>query len=89
MIKLGDKITLEGFENLEPGNITILKKMIGNFVKKISENRNFSNLTLKLKDKYEVHSELHINSKKLENKASNSNLFFCLTDLFKEIESQI
>ncbi len=89
MIKLGERITLEGFEGLEPGNMTILKKMIGNFVKKISENRDFSNLTLNLQNKYDISSTLNINSKKLENQASGNNLFFCLTELFKNIEKSL
>ena len=54
MIKLGEKITLEGFEYLEPGNITIIKKMVGNFVRIISENREFTGLTLHLNEKYNI-----------------------------------
>ena len=47
VIQLGERIELENFHELEPGELTILKKMIGNHANKF---QNFTKLSLHLKD---------------------------------------
>ena len=37
MMKLGGNIVLDGCDNLEPATLIVLKKMVGNYARKISE----------------------------------------------------
>jgi len=48
-INLGGNITLSGFKDLEPGSMFIIKKMVGNYVKRMSEKAKVQNVTVNLK----------------------------------------
>jgi hypothetical protein len=52
-INLGGNIVLSGFKDLEPGVMFIIKKVVGNYVKKMSEKSAVENLTLTLKKVHE------------------------------------
>jgi len=93
-IQLGDRIELENFNNLEPGEMTILKKMIGNHANKF---RDFTKLSLHLKDvhktekrqKFQIDAKLEINGKYYESESTNFNLFFGITEVLDSLKSQI
>ncbi len=40
MIKLGERIILEGFEEVEPAHLILVKKVVGVFAKKFCEQEN-------------------------------------------------
>ena len=45
MIELGGNIKLENFEDIDKGILVVIKKMIGNYTKQISEkNKNFKEI---------------------------------------------
>ncbi|PLW80492.1 hypothetical protein C0585_02240 [Candidatus Woesearchaeota archaeon] len=88
-IKLGDKIVLEGFKNMDNASMVIAKKIIGNYTRKISdENPKFENLTLELDDSKGFKStiKLKIDGKEKEFTNSNSNFFMSLDGAFKNIK---
>ena len=83
MIELGGNIKLVGFSNIEPALLIVVKKITGNYVKKMSDKlgKDIEELKLELKDETgqkKVIGELRFNSK-IENAESiNLNLFFAL-----------
>ncbi len=55
VLQLGGNIELSGFGELEPGVMIVLKKIIGNYARKMSDKcRNFEKLSLTMKT---VHSK--------------------------------
>ena len=90
MIELGGNITLEGFENLEPGALVIVKKVVGNYTKKISNNNsNFEKISIAL-DRDNLHNinvKLHSNGEIELQEASDANLFFALDKALSKFNS--
>lgn len=90
MIELGGNITLEGFENLEPGALVIVKKVVGNYTKRISNNTsNFEKILIYLnKDNLNnIKVKLHKNGEIEMQEASDSNLFFALDKALSKFNS--
>ena len=90
MIELGGNITLEGFENLEPGALVIVKKVVGNYTKKISNNiLNFERILISLDkdDLNNVKVKLHKNGEVVMEEGSDSNLFFALDKALSKFNS--
>lgn len=67
VLQLGGNIELSGFGELEPGVMIVLKKIIGNYARKMSDKcRNFEKLSLTMKtvhakergEKYELHAKM-------------------------------
>lgn len=84
MIKLGGKITLDNFESIEPGTLVVVKKMIGNYAKKISEKNDFDDLKLTLLEKngsYKLEATLKNGDKEDKKYASHKNLFFAVDEV--------
>jgi hypothetical protein len=80
MIELGGNINLENFEDIEKGQLIVIKKVVGNYTKKISENsKDFKKITVSLaKDsKYKIEVNLEVEESK-KSEAENPNLFFAL-----------
>lgn len=85
MIQLGSKITLEGFEAVEPAQQIVLRKMVGSLAKKVEETKgeyekleltkagNIVSLKVTFKDSTE------------EASAEHENLFFALSNAFKQV----
>jgi len=90
LIELGGNITLEGFENLEPGALVIVKKVVGNYTKKISNNiANFERILILLdrEDQNNIKVKLHKNGEIEMQEASDSNLFFALDKALSKFNS--
>jgi ribosome-associated translation inhibitor RaiA len=93
-IQLGDRIELNNFEELDPGELTVLKKMIGNHANKFHE---FSKLHLHLKavhkkeksQKYQINGQLEIDNKHLESESTNFNLFFAINEVLDRLKEQL
>ena len=80
-MELGGNICLEGFDELEPGTLIVLKKMIGNYAKNIAEKTKFEKLELTLTEeskKYKIEVKLVIEGKEKKEDAEDKNLFFAV-----------
>ncbi|MEM4267522.1 MAG: hypothetical protein QXK37_01690 [Candidatus Woesearchaeota archaeon] len=97
MIELGGNIELAGFKDIDGGNMIIIKKIVGNFVKDLNQhNPKFQRLNLTLKkvheredsQVFELQAKLttdHIYHAEVEDR----NLLFAVDKVLKKIESQI
>jgi len=89
-IKLGDKIILEGFKEIDNASMVIAKKIIGNYIKKISEkNPKFENLTIilnKSKEGFNSNIILVIDKKESRFSNENANFFMSIDGAFKNIK---
>lgn len=82
MIQLGGNIVLEGFEAIEPAKLVVVKKIVGNYARQISDSNNgFEKLLLSLKQNngvFELRASTVIGGKETTNKAEDSKLFYGL-----------
>lgn len=93
-IQLGERIQLTNFNELEPGELTILKKMIGNHANQFYE---FSKLHITLKDvhkkeksqKYQINALLELNDNIYEAESIAFNLFFAINEVLSKLKHQI
>ncbi len=95
-LQLGGDIKLSGFSNLDQGSFTIIKKLVGNHTKKISERcSNFQGLEISMKpihgqtSAYELHARLKDNGSTKVARITDHNLFISLTQVLKKIENQL
>lgn len=93
---LGSSIELIGFKDLDGGSMVILKKMIGNHVRKISESaENFEKITIHMKkvgagdNKFEIQAKMIDNGKPVTSEVTDFNLFFTLDKTLRQIQAQI
>jgi len=83
-LTLGGGIELVGFKEIDFGSMVILKKMVGGYVRKFSdENQGFEKLIVKLVDKKKIHVELMISGKSKVMEAEANNLFVSLDKALK------
>ena len=80
MIELGGNIKLNNFEAIEPALLIVIKKIVGNYTKKISESlENFKELEVTLEDKSANRFIVVVKAdKEYISEASDKNLFFAL-----------
>ncbi len=97
-IVLGGKIELSGFRDLEPGELIVLKKIVGHFAEKASKLvSGFERLQIIKKDvhkqehsqKFELHGKLIETGKTHSAEATDFNLFVALDDVLKGLENII
>jgi len=91
MIELGGNINLEGFDDIEPMQMIVAKKIIGNYAKKVSDAKKDSlkGFTVTKKGQnIQVHVELSTGAIKVNSGHSN---WFCALGqaLLKSIEKTI
>ena len=98
MLKLGDNIEITGFKELERDQLVIVKKIVGNHVKKISDqNENFKTLKLTLKpihktkksQKYEIKGNLDMGGKIKTAEITDYNLFFAISQILNKLEGSV
>lgn len=96
-IELGGNIKLSGFSDLEGGEMVIVKKIVGNHVKRISELRdNIEEVKINLKTihateaskKYELHASV-IADKSYNSEITDRNLYFGIDKVMKKIIAMI
>ncbi|MBI2546022.1 hypothetical protein HYV81_02470 [Candidatus Woesearchaeota archaeon] len=97
-VSLGGNIELSGFRDIDPGSMVILKKIVGNFAKKFSDqNEDFQKLHVTMKplherekgEIYEIHGRLMVNGSSFSAEMVDRNLFYCLDKVMKKLESEI
>lgn len=98
MIELGGNIELSGFKEVDGGSMIILKKMVGNYVKRMNEiAEKFEKLSINMKavhekekgEKYEIHAKLMNNGKAVTSEVTDRNLFFTIDKALSKIVSGI
>ncbi len=92
MIKLGENIDLEGFESVDRANYVVLRKIIGNQVKKLQENPSFRRIKLALNQNdgsFEISANLELEGKTVQSDSKNTNLFFGLNHVFESLSKQL
>ena len=97
-LNLGGSIELVGFSTLDSGSMVILKKIVGNYAKKIAERHtSFERIKLVMKPVHErEHSEIyevkgHLNAGgdvKIAEE-TDRNLFFAIDKVLKRLEESI
>ena len=87
MIELGGNIKLVHFDDVEPALLIVVKKVVGNYTKKISEHlSSFKEIEIRLEDKDTNHIKVKvIAEKEYKSEATDKNLFFALDKALSQI----
>ena len=90
MIELGGSIKLHNFEMIEPALLIVIKKIVGNYTKKVSETfENFKEIIITLEEKETNTVRVHVVAEKeYTEEASDKNLFFALDKALSTILKQ-
>ena len=90
MIELGGNIKLNNFEGIEPALLIVIKKVVGNYTKKISESfEDFKSIEISLAEKDQNKITVKVEAdKKYTSEASDKNLFFALDKALNMILKQ-
>ncbi|MEA3430624.1 MAG: hypothetical protein U9R08_05105 [Nanoarchaeota archaeon] len=98
IMALGGNIELSGFKGLDSGSFIILKKMIGNYARKMNDMSNkFESLSLTLKSvheteaskKYNIKAKLMDNGKSFNSEKVDRNLFVAVDIALKKLQNEI
>lgn len=87
MIELGGGIFLENFDELDKGMLSVIKKIIGNYTRKISSSiLGYKKIVVCIKEKseFEIHVKVEAD-KSIESIAKNKNLFFALDKALAQV----
>jgi ribosome-associated translation inhibitor RaiA len=97
-ISLGGQIELSGFSDLDPAQMIVVKKVIGNYARRFTElTTKFEKLAVTLKvihereksEKYELHARLLDNGTQIVAEDTDRNLYFALGNLLKKVEKEL
>jgi hypothetical protein len=93
IMQLGGNIELVGFREVGPDKIIVVKKIVGNYARKMSEGSQFDKLTVSLKlvhsSKVEIKGKLAANGKLYNSEIVDFNLFFALDKVLGNILTNI
>lgn len=93
VIQLGGNIDLVGFKDLERMEFEVIKKIVGNYGKEMSEkNTAFSKLAVNLvkdNDTCSITAEMNAGDASFKGEDSQSNLFMCLDSALRKIVDQL
>ena len=88
MVELGGNIKLEGFDSIDNGSLIIVKKIVGNYTRKLMDNnQEYKGLTISLNnlDNYELKAELVIGDKTHNSESSHNNVFIALNNVLNNL----
>ena len=97
-LELGGNINLTGFRDLDKSEMVIIKKVVGNHVKRFSGlNNDFEGISLVMKTvhetpgskKYDLHAKIIIKGKPITSEVINRNLFVGIDNVLKKIEAEL
>lgn len=97
-LDLSGNIQLTGFKVIDESSMIILKKVIGNYAKKIAQlTKKMEKLHITLKpvhereksEKYEVHAKVVDNGKVYSSEITERNLFVAVDSVLKKIVNEI
>ena len=95
-VKLGGNINLSGFGVVSKPELAVLKKIIGSYARKFSDNLDgYESLSLNLKEihkteaseKYEIQGKLVVKGKVSNSDITDRNIFVATDTVLKKIES--
>jgi hypothetical protein len=89
MIELGDKIKLDGFDNLDPAMVIVVKKIIGSFVKKLRESHGEFDNFLISHDNNKISAELVVNDTTYSHSSTKENIFYSLSDSLSNLNQKL
>ena len=91
MIELGGNIKLDGFDNLEPAKLIVIKKLAGSHTKRATEKTtNFKEIVISLKSQNPSEVEIKLTTdKEIFSLAKDKNLFYALDKAFSSIIEKI
>lgn len=87
-MELGGNIKLDGFETLEPAKLIVVKKIVGNYAKVVSEKLAFSEFLVTLNEK-KVTVKVTAKDKVIEKEDSSDNLFVALDKALAKIKKSV
>lgn len=89
VVELGGNIQLSGFKDVERASLVVVKKLVGSYARKFSDNlQNFEKLGVELSGDFNVKATLKITDQEFVAEAKANNLFFALDAALKDIESK-
>lgn len=88
MITLGGNIKLDGFEELDPGMLIVVKKMVGLFAKKVSENMGELESFDVTKENNKITIKAKSGDKQIEGNSEEDNMFMALSNALKTVEEK-
>lgn len=93
MIELGGNIKLQGFDKMEPSKLIVVKKIVGNYAKEISDKLTpFQELSLSLNlqnDSHELLAKIITNEMLIESKSTHPNLFFAIDRALSNLKDKL
>ena len=94
MITLGNNMELSGFSELDHASLIVVKKIVGNYARKINDNKGeFQKLSLDLvsddPNKLQIIGKLDINGNSYGSIAEDINLFFALDKALNQLQQEI
>ena len=98
LLQLGGNIQLTGFSSLDGGQMVVVKKIVGNYAKKLSEMCNkFESLAVTMKPVheteaskiYEIHAKCMDNGKPITSAVDDRNVFIALDSALKKVENSV
>lgn len=97
-LALGGNIELTGFKDVDMGSMVIVKKIVGNYTKRLSEAcQNFEKVKVTMKaihetessQKFEIHGQLVDNGKQFNSETTDRNLFVGIDGALRKLESEV
>jgi ribosome-associated translation inhibitor RaiA len=96
-MELGGNIQLAGFRDIDSSSMVVLKKILGNYAKRLSELSEFEKLHVTMKpvhereksEKYEIHAKLLVKGKPIVSDVVERNLFVAVDSALKKIVNEI
>ena len=97
-VRLGGNIQLTGFREIDSSSMIVIKKIVGNYAKRIAElTKKLQTLHITLKpvhereksEKYEIHAKVVDDGKVYASETTNRNLFVAVDDVLKKIVSEL
>ncbi len=94
VLQLGGNIELSGFSSLEGGAMIVLKKIVGNYARRMTDKaKNFEKLSLTMKtvhdNQYELHAKMIDNGKAVTSSVTERNLFVAIDSALKKVMNEM
>lgn len=93
MIQLGGNIELVGFKELDPAQLIVVKKIVGNYARRMADSsEGFEKLTVTMKkvhnSQFELNAKLMDKGSPFTSEVVDFNLFFALDKVLAKIINQ-
>jgi len=89
---LGGNIELTGFRALDSGSMIVLKKIIGNYARRFSDNYGNEKMSLSITrnaDQFSLSASVLCKGNKITAEHTDKNVFFLVDAVLKRIEQEI